>query len=1566
MSDLVQAPLSENSGSRVELRAELERVLRRGRAGENIEPLLEALQETAERERRDLELADLCADLLGTNSVEELPEAARLEVYLHTAWLCGDHDAHEAATLQAATSALDLAPADERALALAEPLLLEDEQYSELANRYAVAATSAGNETRARQLLERALHMLKDIPAAAPAVLGLTERLAQLSVLRESDDALLHILRSATASEGEAALVKLGERWLADGRARVGLDQLPSEVDRFEGEAALDVLERLCDHAEDAVRLEQVLARRLTLERTPLGKARALERLAAFHQDVQRDEARATAGFCAAAEAYLEAGELDDAERAYERVLDVAAEHTRAASSLVSLRAKAGNFAAAAEAFGVLLRATDDNRRVTELLLSIADDAARAGAADEFAELADNVSWRLAGEQRELSARLARATAQLFTQADRYDEAAELYRRLIADGATSEDLDAYQALIDAHPGSEWRRSQQRWLFEWQEHHSSDRPSILLCWARFEEQELGDPEAALSVLERAAQVAPDHPEIWERLARLRLSEGDGDGGLVAASQLRRLGRDVDDALLGLLLEHDPAARWALDRVKLTLSAEQRWPELFELYERAIAATGDLAERARLLDEAAIAARDVVQDRKRAIRYWESYVELVGAAPRIDSALERLYEQTHEKAALIAHLERRLATLPDAERAPLVLRLAQLSLDTGAFGAALDAIERLGGAANHEGVALLERLVQQSAERWSDPSERAAGRRAAALLREHYAQASQPAERARLLRVELDRELRSDERRELLGELSITCERELDDLPGAHAAARELFLLSLAERDRKRLEKLTKKLNRWGELCATYAGAARSAREPEQRRKLLRLATDVALTRTGDSPLAMRLLRELFEIEPERAVEVFERLELDGGDTPEAFDALCQLLHEARRFDELSCVLTRATETRPTPALFSRLGRLRADELDDLAGAIEAHLAASDVRAAAEVFLRRPSVFGDAPSKVSGLAERLVGVGLPEGAVRVLRHQLAHYGAHYPSERKLLQLELVKVLEEAGDASAAQGELAEAAKRYPTDAEVQLTSARAAVAREDWDKAEQYYRSLLLLLHGASGAGASRAQVYVELAAIKLRRGDAAAASELIDSGFELALGDAGELTALAQALVRYEQREAAERAIGELLSLTTDVAGAARSLSALAELCAQSHQPSPLVLERAARAAERALGHVAEPAERSSLLAACVSLLPLPEAERLLSDRAGELTDSDATRARLQLGRRLLEHGGERERARALELLEGLGSHPAAPIAVWELLARAYEAEARPDKLYDAVQAWLEREPESQVLLSRALALELGRSDAARALELFDRHARLGAVPAPELSRGLCQLCLKVGKVERAVALLGAEAERERQPQKRAALFVEAAELLLAQGEHEQAGELAARAQALDPGAADAVWIAAQLALSRGHRGPALQLLSAHLDGKERRRGKPLARVLRLAADLRLENDELAEALPLLTEAHQLDKTDLDTALLLGLLAIDLDRLETAASALRVLIAQRELGAREGAAARSLNLAQGYFQLARIEHHHGKKTNAKRMALRALEENPELGAAGQLLEQLGMH
>lgn len=1536
MDDTAKAPRSQFSEQDMDLKARLSRALAELCAGADAALVLEALQDEAERLDQLAELAEAYAELVRDRDVQAVPREARLELYLQAAWACSQQDGQELVTLQAASLALDLAPADERALALAEPLLFEAEEFGELANRYATAATSAAGSARARQLLEHALRMLSPLPAAAPAVQELQERLQLLAAERPDDEALLELAHTGLGAERNSALVELGERWLAAGNARDGASKLGLDIGTLEGDAALDVLERLFDQAEDAARLEQTLLRRVELEQHALGRGRALEKLASFHHDVQEDKPRACRAFAAAAAAYRYAKESDEAQRAYERLLDLAPDDLDAATELLRLRATAGDFAGVASAFRVVLQASDDNRAATELLLAIAGDAERAGAAEEFAELSDSVQWRLSNAERELAASLLRASARLFTLATRYDEAAELYRRLIADRATSEDLDGYQALIEAHPGSEWRRNQQRWLFEWQENHSSDRPTILLSWARFEEQELGDPEAAIAVLGRAAALAPDRPEIWEHLTRLRLSEGDGAGGLLAAGELRRLGREVDPSLLGLLLEQEPTARWALDRMKLKLSAEQSWPELFALYERAIDATAGERERAELLDEAAIAARDVAQDRARALTYWERHATLLPGDARVDLALDRLYEQATDKRGLIAHTRRRLGYAAAEQRASLLRKIALLSLDESALREALEAAEQLSADDAQEAEALLERLLAQALQATSDTAVREPGRRAAQLLRKRHEAAGNALERARLLRAELALVDDGSERRALLMELSRLHERDLSDAPAAFVVERELFSATRSEKDRKRLEKLAKKCERFTELCETYVQAADNETEHEARALLLLRAADVARERLRDRPLAIRLFRRLFELDATRAGAAFDALTDERGEIAEAFEALCWLLEESRRFEELGEVLTRAAKERPTPELLTRLGRLQSDRLGAPAQAIATHLAANDSHTAAQVFLRAPSVFGEEPSTALELARRLESAGEAQGAVRVLRHQLAAYEQRNSAQSKAVRLELVRTLEAAGDAAEAAVELSETAKRYPTDADVQRACAVSAALREDWDRAEQSYRALLLLLHGNEPGELRRTSVYVALAAIKRRRHQAAEADELLESAFEAALGSVVELTALAQSLLDERAWEPAERACGELLQLARDLPTAARTLTGVSRLLA--HRSSPALAARAGETAALVaarLDEVTEPEQRSGLLAACAELLPVERAEQLMQEHAQDLTVTDRARAELAICERRLETCTDESREAALS------------------------------RLGQALSVQLTHDPENPHLLSRSLQNALAQGDLERALDASERLERCGQALAGESVSELRKMCVKSGDTQRALSLLRREAEQERVAPKRATLLLEAAELELAGGRTELALTAALEARTLDATSADAVLLLAKLALERGARDEALELLTVHAESKDRKRGKPLARVLRLAADLRLERDELAEALPLLQEAHQLDKTDLDTALLLGLSAIDLDRLETAASALRVLIAQRELGTREGAAARSLNLARGYFQLARIEQHHGKKTNAKRMALRALEEDPSLLPAQHLLSELGL-
>lgn len=1450
MVDAAKAPLSEFSPPFAQARARFDAALSELRAGGDPARTLDALEHDARElfgQDADTELGRAYAEVL-RDAETTLPFAAHRELSQRAMRRATQERAAELTT-QASEQALKISPPTER------------------------APTRKDTRPTAPEL---------EASSASPNDTG------------GDDELLATITRGGDA--GAAALVELGERWLLRGQAREGLARLPQNVAAFGSDAALDVLERLYERADERERLEQLLVRRVAAQSGALGRARALERLGEHRLGL--GETHGQQDLLACAQVYREADEPEEAERVYERLLQLAPEQREAAERLVELRAASGSFANIAPAFAVLLASEPDNRRLVDGLLALEPHAARASAAVEYAELADDVLWRLSNDERELSERVLRSSAVLLAQQGHPDEAAELYRRLIADRPTSEILDEFQALIEASSSAEWRSNQQRWLFEWREHHVSDRPTVLLNWARFEQHDLGDPEAARAVLERAAALAPDRGEIWEELLRLRLSDGDGDGSVAAARELLRLGHEVEAALLPALLEYDPGARWAVDRVKLVLSAEARWPELFELYDRAEQATSDAGERAAWLDEAAVAARDVAQDRQRAIDYWQRYLELMPDDRRVPLALERLYEQTGNQRGLLSHLEQRAAGASEAERGSLERRIAELSLELGALSQALVAVEGRVAAGDAAAAALLERLFEASSARQSeDATVRTTAKRASELLRAHYVRQREPEKTLALLRRELTFTTANKERRELLCELSRIHEHELSDLAGAFEVERELFLATRAERDRKRLEKLAKKLGAWGDLCETYARAASEGDDLRARRLLLERAADLALLELADERLARRYYRSWLELEAERATELLAELSAERGNTPAAFEALCDLLSDQKRFVELSSVLARAAESAPTPALLSRLGRLYADDLGDVASAISWHLAAGDARAAGEVFLRAASVFADDVERAIELGRRLVSVGLAEGAVRVLRHQLDFFAERYPAARKLVQLELVKVLRELGQPDAASEELNETARRFPADADVQRACADAAIARHDWDKAEQCYRTLLLLLHRPqpSSSQLRKSSIYVELGAIKQARGDDAAAAELFDSGFEAALADVDELAALLSGFVAHACWEQAERGAAELLRLAQSPESAAAALSGIAKL-AEQRKASSALLQAANDLAERQLAdlgpeNAADAGIRSKLLTAAVSLLPLEKARQIWQDRARELSASDLPRARAELSRRLLEAGGAHERTLAIAELSALVSHPDAPSSAWSSLLRAFEGHDA-EQLAATLARWLEREPRNPEALERALARALDSSDAEQAIEL---HGRLTAV-----------------------------------------LPVVSSELVLS---------------------------VAKLALGQGKREVALAKLLEHAGGKPRRREKALAQVLRLAAELLLEDDALAEALPLLSEAHQLDKTDLDTSLLLGLLALDLDRLEIAGPALRALATSRERVSTGSDRARARRLAQGYFQLARLEQSQGKLGTAKRWATRALEHNPALSAAERLLGEL---
>jgi tetratricopeptide (TPR) repeat protein len=162
---------------------------------------------------------------------------------------------------------------------------------------------------------------------------------------------------------------------------------------------------------------------------------------------------------------------------------------------------------------------------------------------------------------------------------------------------------------------------------------------------------------------------------------------------------------------------------------------------------------------------------------------------------------------------------------------------------------------------------------------------------------------------------------------------------------------------------------------------------------------------------------------------------------------------------------------------------------------------------------------------------------------------------------------------------------------------------------------------------------------------------------------------------------------------------------------------------------------------------------------------------------------------------------------------------------------------------------------------------------------------------------------------------------------------------------------------------DARLIAARALAALGKGSEGIALLAELVASPERAKARGLKPVWRLMAEIHLASDELAEALPLLVHAHKLDRNDLELALVLGLVAMDLDDFDTGPAALRLVVVGHERHAPSTKAMTPVQLSQVYFQLALFEAHKGHATAARRLVSRALEQRPDFPDAKRLRAEL---
>jgi lipopolysaccharide biosynthesis regulator YciM len=873
------------------------------------ESVLAAAEEVA-RGRDDPALLRQVFERRVAGSIDPLDEAAWLDKLGDLARRLGDAEAAASAYRRGAAAAgllaenelsrrlfekvLEVQPDDRAAAELLLELYREAEAWDRLPDVHAVLLRTAPDAAAAARAL-LAFEATAIRAGATERFLGEAER-----VLARGD---------ALAAEARAAVRAARARVLALDPARF------AEV--------VEAYRAILSEGDDA---EGVEARAFDAYLERHGAAAATPRRWLFaHREAQAEgseRARLLMAWAAAEEAVF--GDADAAIALHERVVAAEPENDDALAALSRLRLSRGDHEGAAAVLARRRALSEGSARAAldlELAGLLLDHLDRPLAALEALAPALEANPQDAAARALVERALARPGARR--------RAAELFER-IADAA--EDAASFAALMDvllATPeGDPELGAARRGWYE----RILDRAGVA-------------PEHALAVAVRAASELPADLALWDRAEQLAREQRAPDP--VAAAYRRALGaatpaeraeppaearlagqevelieevgrraveyheewfdeQETVIALLRRVLSLAPASTWAFERLKLVYNLAERYDDLFALYDAAIARAADPEARRDLLEDAALAAKDLLSDSTRSIRYYEELLALRHDA-RTRSALERLYERHGRHRELCALLTAELPALDAATVSKQRARIAGLWLDgVGEAEPAVAMIEEMLDAApaakdvEDAAFELLERVMARTAA--SPPEAREARQRAAARLKERYRAEGRADDLVRMLEIDLDTAATPEERAERLEAIVRLRLGSLDDEAGAFEGVAALVTLRPAsEAHRAELLRLGRKLGRTARLADVLAGAAARAEGPEKL-TLLALAADVYEHELGDFERAIQMARALLavadapaEAQLAAARRLDARLSAAGRDAerPEVLERLAEL-------------------------------------------------------------------------------------------------------------------------------------------------------------------------------------------------------------------------------------------------------------------------------------------------------------------------------------------------------------------------------------------------------------------------------------------------------------------------------------------------------------------------------------------------------------------------------------------------------------------------------------------------------------------------------------------------
>lgn len=435
------------------------------------------------------------------------------------------------------------------------------------------------------------------------------------------------------------------------------------------------------------------------------------------------------------------------------------------------------------------------------------------------------------------------------------------------------------------------------------------------------------EQSLAAALRAAESSTDSDDAWDHLESIAESMQRPDevaglyrellrGPLAPATRGRLAERAVRfheewygdqpgviTDLLAQILERDPSAQWALDRLTVALTAREDWDALLEVYDRVLVIVKDDAVRRQLLADAAHVAKEFADKPGLAADYLIRLLALEPENLKLAATLERLLERLERWQDLVNLWEGQLGQLAPLEARDLRVKIAALILDRlRTPGAALAILHRV--LEEHPGYGLAcEALERVLAAQDAAIDER---RAALGLLRKSYDADDRTDDTIRVLEVALSFAT-DDDRRVLFRELGNRLALRGEDVRALSYYGELLRLVPGDVDARKQLRQLAGRASRH-DLHADALIAAAAATEGGQRLALVLDAAQIRRDVLGDSKGAVKLFRQVLDDE-----------DADANSALIAAHSLANLLTEEKQRGQRLAVLERLAGLEKAPAI-----------------------------------------------------------------------------------------------------------------------------------------------------------------------------------------------------------------------------------------------------------------------------------------------------------------------------------------------------------------------------------------------------------------------------------------------------------------------------------------------------------------------------------------------------------------------------------------------------------------------------------------------------------------------